>query len=89
MIDVAQRVREYERQWCSNGYRGGIPDESPQVLEKMLLAPSYRQLALALLRNDLRLHTLGFAAPSSDWYWALKRIELAPELPLQVQQKLF
>ena len=72
----ANRVAKYVNQWRKCGYQDGIPDESPAELERLMLAPSYRQMALALLRNDLSLHSLGFAAPVSAWYRELKRIEI-------------
>ena len=32
---------------------------------------------MAIMRNDAALLSLGFAAPQSYWYGALKRIEIA------------
>lgn len=43
---------------------------------QLQLAPSYKAIAFALLRNDVRLHSLGFEAGESDWYGVLKREEL-------------
>lgn len=70
------RVRAYERFWMERGYPDGIPDTSPVELEGLGLAPSWRVVACALLKNDVQLLGLGFVARKSDWYGALKRIEL-------------
>ena len=67
---------EYERSWLDRGYSTGIPDEAYQRLESLGLVPSYRQIAMALLKNDMQLTSLGFQTPVSDWYGAFKRIEL-------------
>ena len=46
-------------------------------LMQQQLAPSYRAIALAILRNDHALQSLGFAPEQSRWYMELKRIEIA------------
>ena len=40
------------------------------------LAPSYQAICIAILKNDHALQTLGFSAPTSMFYGALKRKEL-------------
>jgi predicted phosphoadenosine phosphosulfate sulfurtransferase len=37
-------------------------------------APSYKAIALAILKNDIT--DLGFTPPASAWYSELKRIEI-------------
>jgi predicted phosphoadenosine phosphosulfate sulfurtransferase len=37
-------------------------------------APSYKSIAIALLKNDMQLQSLGFAGQESEWYFELKRI---------------
>lgn len=63
--------------WEKRCYTNGIPDEAPIELEKNNLVPSYRRIALALLKNDYALKTLGFEPKKSKYYSILKRIELA------------
>lgn len=45
------------------------------------LAPSYRQIAIAILKHDHALTSLGFTAEMSPWYMALKRLEIAERGP--------
>lgn len=54
----------YIKKWKNRGYRKDIPDQSPQVLERRGLAPSYRAICLAILSNDIELKTLGV---KKDW----------------------
>lgn len=55
-------------------YKEDIPDEVPiQLNEKV---PSYKKIALCLLKNDLNLKGLGYDTKRSDWYDYYKRIEL-------------
>ena len=42
-------------------YRGGIPDQVPTKLMQSNRAPSWRAVAVAILRNDHKLHGLGFS----------------------------
>jgi hypothetical protein len=51
-----------------------IPDELPNELQN--LAPSYKFICQAILKNDLHLTTLGYSKPKSEFYNILKRIEL-------------
>lgn len=51
--------------WESRCYSDGIPEEIPALLSKTGRAPSWRDIALCLLRNDLLLKGIGF---SSDKY---------------------
>lgn len=51
-----------------------IPDELPGEL--INLAPSYKFICRAILRNDQHLTTLGYSRPTNETYSLLKRIEL-------------
>lgn len=61
--------------WKARGYSDDIPDEVPAVLMAEGLAPSYKAIAIALLRNEPALESLGFSAPRSQFYDMLKRLE--------------
>ena len=76
-MQTLSRIKEYVSDWKDKGYSDDIPDEVPHALEKLNLAPSYKAICLALLRNDLNLEALGFAAKKSKWYSILKGIEIA------------
>jgi predicted phosphoadenosine phosphosulfate sulfurtransferase len=46
-------------------------------------APSYKAIAIAILKNDHACHSLGFQAPISHWYYYFKerdREDSQPEL---------
>lgn len=60
----------------SHGYPDDIPDEVPISLMNRNLAPSYKAICLALLKNDHNLESLGFSAKKSEWYSAFKRVEI-------------
>lgn len=75
-MDTRARIEEYVSVWRQRGYPDDIPDEVPDKLMQLGLAPSYKAIAIALLRNDLHLTALGFSAPVSNWYGILKRIEI-------------
>lgn len=74
---MRERIEEYVRTWRKRGYQDGIPDEVPGELLRLGLAPSYKAICLAILRNDYALTSLGFAPRRSSWYTALKREELS------------
>jgi hypothetical protein len=73
---TAGRARHYVTTWKQCGYPSGIPDEVPGELQRNLLAPSYKALCQALLKNDMSLKSLGFTAKPSKYYGILKRIEI-------------
>lgn len=77
MASTADKIAEYVGKWKRQGYPEDIPDEIPAELMHDNLAPSYKAIALALLRNEHGLESLGFTPPTSLWYSALKRVELA------------
>lgn len=75
-MKTRRRIREYLKSWKKKGYPNDIPDEVPSVLMNKNLAPSYKAICLALLRNDMNMEALGFSAPKSHWYSAIKRVEI-------------
>ena len=73
---IMGRINAYIERWKHKGYDKSIPDEVPSGLMNNMLAPSYKAIAIALLKNDLKLTSLGFTSPYSEWYGVLKRIEI-------------
>lgn len=83
-----RRVDQYIQTWRKQGYLTDIPDEV--TAEIMGLAPSYKAIAIAILKNDLQFTSLGFAPKESRWYSELKRIEIEEREGAQmVQMRLF
>jgi len=58
--------------WESRCYSDGIPDEVPNKVMDSGRAPSYKALAISILKNDLLLKSIGFDGKESKWYSALK-----------------
>jgi predicted phosphoadenosine phosphosulfate sulfurtransferase len=75
--DVSALVAKYIATWSRRGYATDLPDEVPSGLMRAGLAPSYKAICVAILKNDASMSSLGFSPRHSDWYDALKRIELA------------
>jgi predicted phosphoadenosine phosphosulfate sulfurtransferase len=82
-MQTATKIGQYIRKWKAQGYPDDIPDEVPQVLANQNLAPSYKAICIALLRNDHNLESLGFSPKKSHWYSAIKRVELAERARLK------
>ncbi len=80
-------MKDYIEKWEGMGYSAGIPDTVPARLEQLRKAPSYKNIAFAILKNDTRL--IGTSPPKSDWYSVLKAIELQPGKNRPRQMKLF
>jgi len=62
---LTQKVREYTKTWERRCYFDGIPDEVPKKLHDAGKAPSYKAIAIAILKNDLNLYSLGFGKRQS------------------------
>lgn len=71
------KVDEYIAKWRQRGYPDDIPDEVPNALMAEQLAPSYKAIAICILRADMAMTGLGFTATPSPWYAELKRVELS------------
>lgn len=65
-------IEDYIRTWGNRCYFDGLPDEAPEEIRHMV--PSYRRIAIAILKNDIR--DLGFQPKESKWYGVFKRIEI-------------
>ena len=74
---MRHKIAKYIKTWKTRGYSDDIPDEVPTVLMQQNLAPSYRAIAQAILRNDHPMQSLGFSPDASPWYTELKRIEIS------------
>lgn len=69
---MERKIQEYVNKWEQRCYQNGLPDEAPKEIFDMV--PSYKKIAIAILKNDLSL--LGVNPPHSVYYDILKRIEL-------------
>lgn len=67
-----REIKQYIKTWEGRCYSDGIPDEAPKEIDDMV--PSYKRIAMAVLKNDLKL--IGLSPPVSDYYSILKCIEL-------------
>ena len=90
---MKQKIKSYIRKWESQGYPEGIPDEAPHRLEHLNKVGSYRQICIAIMKNDFALKSLGFNRETCLAYQTLKRQELIQRgkisEPLDTQRKMF
>ena len=73
---MRRKIAGYVKIWEARDYAEGIPDEVPNELMVLGLAPSYKAIAMTILQNDHNCSSLGFVPLPSKWYGALKRIEI-------------
>lgn len=59
---ITAKVEKYIHAWESRCYSDGIPEEVPPLLAQTLRAPSYKAIAIAILRNNP--NELGFSIKS-------------------------
>ena len=69
------RIENYIKLWENRCYPEGLPDEVPMEINDMV--PNYRRIAIAILRNDVALKSLGFTPKPCEAYNNLKRIGIA------------
>jgi predicted phosphoadenosine phosphosulfate sulfurtransferase len=86
---MGKRLREYICKWKNQGYSNGIPDEVPIVLMRNNLAPSYKAIALSILKNNHNLALLGFSGKKSIWYDVLKKEELIKKGKIKEDNQLY
>ena len=72
-----EKIERYLATWFKCGYGNDVPDEVLNDVMHEGLAPSYKAIALAILKCDHSCQSLGFSPDVSPWYIAMKRIELA------------
>lgn len=68
------KVSIYEKMWEKRCYFRGIPDEVPAKIAKSMRAPSYKALALCILKNDLHLTSLGFSPKDNTLVDSLRKV---------------
>ena len=77
-------MNSYVKVWKERCYENDIPDEIPDGLMKSMRVPSYKAIAMAILQNDLALHSLGFQPHVSHWYRVIKQNENKNESQLSL-----
>ena len=70
---IASKVMAWEARWADRCYPSGIPDDVPDGLLYSGRVPSWKAIALALLRNDLHLRALGFSVLEPPWVQGLSQ----------------
>jgi predicted phosphoadenosine phosphosulfate sulfurtransferase len=68
---MKEGIKNYIAKWKKYGY-SEIPDEVPLRIHQLELAPSYKDLALLILNNEIQINS----NKKSKWYFELKRVEL-------------
>lgn len=81
------KILLFNKWWIERGYPDGIPQEAPYELEAKRLAPSWRRVCKALLRNDYWCKGLGFTQHKSAAY--SKYLELMRRRRNEWQMDLF
>ena len=64
----------------------GIPETVPEKLSRTGRAPSYKAIAMAILRNDLNFYSLGFHEKESRYFRQLKDAKKRADSP---QEEMF
>lgn len=87
-MGAREDIESYIKKWEGRGYKDGIPDESPVELELSGLAPSYRLICIAIMKNPNNLELLGFSRKKCEIYSRIKREEINNRLFIGKQLKL-
>lgn len=66
-----RQIQQYIKLWQGRCYPE-LPDEAPREIDDKV--PSYRRIAMCILKNDLR--GIGVEPPRSEYYNQFKRIEI-------------
>ena len=83
--ETTRKVSDYVGVWKARCYSDDIPNEVPPALERTNRAPSYKAVAMAILRNDLNFHSLGFSRSETELSRQLvsdKKYSLLPQMKL-------
>jgi len=62
------KIDVHRKWWMDRGYEKGIPDAADPHMEAKKLAPSWRRICKAILRNDYWCKTLGFSQHRTGSY---------------------
>jgi predicted phosphoadenosine phosphosulfate sulfurtransferase len=73
---MKKKINSYIYLWKKRDYELDIPDEVPDELMNLNLAPSYKAIALAILKNDHSMQSLGFTPKPSKIYSVIKKEEI-------------
>lgn len=84
---MKKEIKKYIKTWEQRCYFNGIPDEVPIRIDQLNKAPSYKTIALSILKNDLEL--IGITPKKSIYYSMLKRIEISKRDKKEKQLTLF
>ena len=71
---TASKVESYIQTWRKRCYSDDIPDEVPAKIAASNRAPSYKAIAMCLLKNDLLMKGLGFDGKHTEYFDQLKSI---------------
>lgn len=86
-MSMQQKIGNYIRTWKRRCYHDDISDEGPEdIFDKV---PSYKRIAIAILKNDYSLKTLGITPKRSMVYNELKRLEFEKRKQPKAQLNLF
>lgn len=62
------KIFTFIKWWEERGYKDGMPDQAPSILEAEKIAPSWRRVCKSLLRNDYWCKGLGFTQHKTEAY---------------------
>ena len=78
---TGERVQGYLSTWKGRCYSDDIPEEVPAKVAASGRAPSYKALAIAILKGDMQLLSLGFEPVTSKYYEQLRQEKRERENP--------
>lgn len=84
---TTERVKAYVEMWRKRCYFDDIPEQVPDLLQSSNRAPSWRKIAVCLLKNDMKLRGLGFTEKNYDKDLIL-RIEAMRKTSTQIELDL-
>jgi hypothetical protein len=80
---MKEGIENYIAKWKKFGYNE-IPDEVPLRIHQLDLSPSYKDLALLILSNEIKVNK----NKKSKWYFELKRVELTDKGKIKKSNQL-
>lgn len=69
---IESKIVSYVETWEGRCYQDGIPDEVASGLAASGRVPSYKAIAMAILRNDHALKSLGLSGKHSEYFDLLR-----------------